>query len=290
MTTHLSVMLAWHDRAWDGHICDQPHLNAHCIVHQHIRDSRDDEKERGTAGKPLAELEGWLPPCSRDQGAYAERGFLITHQDPLEFRRLLAVSEDIPPYLSCPAPYRWMREEFVQEVCEAEDISLRGPDNPRSSGWVFEPDRQRELLKRFWGKLEPKNSLVFYYCNHGIPLDENSPRIIVGIGRIAEVGPQIYFGTTPKYQDQYPVWSRRITQAYPEQGFVSRTKNACGMVKALTISSAEFHGSHCFHSHMEGNMFLTTSRLPSLSALYNVWSSLRLMGTSLLTGKDASIG
>ena len=218
MTTHLSVRLAWHDRAWDGHVCDLPHLNAHCIVHQHIRDSRNDEKERAAAGKPLVELDGWLPPCSRDPAAYAERGFSITHQDPLEFRGLPAVSEDIPPYSSCPAPYRWMREEFVQEVCEAEDISLRGPDNPRSNGWVFEPDRQRELLKGFWGKLEPKKSLVFYYCNHGNPLDENSPRIIVGIGRIVEVGPQLYFGTTPKYQDQYPVWSRRITQAYPKQG------------------------------------------------------------------------
>ena len=38
MTTHLSVRLAWHDRAWDGHVCDAPHLNAHCIVHQHICD------------------------------------------------------------------------------------------------------------------------------------------------------------------------------------------------------------------------------------------------------------
>ncbi|WP_170180245.1 AAA family ATPase [Desulfoglaeba alkanexedens] len=111
-----------------------------------------------------------------------------------------------------------MREEFFQEVCEAEDLSIRGPDNPRSNGWVFEPDRQRELLKRFWGKLEPKNSLVFYYCNHGNPLDENAPRIVVGVGRIAEVGPQFYFGTTSKYQDQYPVWSRRTTQAYPDQG------------------------------------------------------------------------
>ena len=137
MTTHLSVRLAWHDRAWDGHVCDLPHLNAHCIVHQHIRDSRNDEKERGAAGKPLVELDGWLPPCSRDIAAYAEKAFSITHQDPLEFRRLPAVSEDIPPYSSCPAPYRWMREEFVQEVCEVEDISLRGPDNPRSNGWVF---------------------------------------------------------------------------------------------------------------------------------------------------------
>lgn len=106
-----------------------------------------------------------------------------------------------------------MREEFFQEVCEAEDLSIRGPDEARSNGWVLEPDRQRELLKRFWGKLEAHNSLVFYYCNHGNPLDENTPRIVVGVGRIAEVGPQLYFGTTPKYKDQYPVWSRRIAQA-----------------------------------------------------------------------------
>ena len=111
-----------------------------------------------------------------------------------------------------------MREEFFQEVCEAEDLTIRGPDEARSNGWVFEPDRQRALLKRFWGKLEHHNSLIFYYCNHGNPLDENTPRIIVGVGRIADLGPQLYFGTNPKYRDQYPVWSRRISQAYPDQG------------------------------------------------------------------------
>ena len=216
MNTHLSVRLAWHDRGWDGRVCDAPHLNAHCIVHQHIRDSRDDGKEREFAGVPLAELDGWLPPCSRDPAAYADRGFVIVHRDPLEFRKLPSVSEDLPPYSSCPAPYRWMREEFFQEVCEAEDLSIGGPDDPRSNGWVFEPDRQRKLLKRFWGKLETENSLVFYYCNHGNPLDENTPRLIVGVGRIAEVGPQLYFGKTS--EDQYPIWSRRITQAYPDQG------------------------------------------------------------------------
>ena len=218
MTTHLSARLAWHDRGWDGRVCDAPHLNAHCIVHQHIRDSRDDEKERKFAGTALSELDGWLPPCSRDPTAYADRGFVIVHRDPLEFRQLPSVSEDLPPYSSCPAPYRWMREEFFQEVCEAEDLTIRGPGEARSNGWVFEPDRQRELLKRFWARLEAHNSLVFYYCNHGNPLDENTPRIIVGVGRVADLGPQLYFGTTPKYQDQYPVWSRRITQSYPDQG------------------------------------------------------------------------
>ena len=72
MTTHLSARLAWHDRGWDGRVCDEPHLNAHCIVHQHIRDSRDDEKERRFAGAPLSELDGWLPPCSRDPAPLEE--------------------------------------------------------------------------------------------------------------------------------------------------------------------------------------------------------------------------
>jgi hypothetical protein len=38
MTTHLSARLAWHDRGWDGRVCDSPHLNSSCVVHQHIPD------------------------------------------------------------------------------------------------------------------------------------------------------------------------------------------------------------------------------------------------------------
>ena len=45
MTTHLSTRLVWHDRAWDGHICDHPSKNAYCIVQQHIRAGRDDDRE-----------------------------------------------------------------------------------------------------------------------------------------------------------------------------------------------------------------------------------------------------
>lgn len=218
MTTHLSARLAWHDRGWDGHVCDAPHLNAHCIIHEHIRNSRDDKKEFESKGVVLADLDGWLPPCSRDPAAYAKRGFVIVHKDPLEFRKLPSVLEDIPPYSCCPAPYRWMREEFFREICQTEDLSIQGAEGDRESGWVYEPDRQRELLKHFWGKINLHRSLVFYYCNHGNPLDENASRIVVGVGRVKELGSQLNFGTKPGYQDQYPIWSRRVTQDYPDQG------------------------------------------------------------------------
>jgi hypothetical protein len=221
MTTHLSTRLVWHDRAWDGHVCDHPSRNAYCIVQQHIRDGRDDRREDESAGLPLAKLDGWQPPCSRDPIAFSKLGYTITHNDPLEFRGLPSVEENVPPYSVCPSPYRWMREENFRSVCEDEKLDIRESDTPnKETGWVFEPDRQRELLRNFWGKLEKQKSLIFFYCNHGNPLDENLNRILLGVSRISQIGPQLYFRTKPpRFPDQYPVWSRCITHDFENQGF-----------------------------------------------------------------------
>jgi hypothetical protein len=114
-----------------------------------------------------------------------------------------------------------MREEHFRMVCETEKLNIPGPPNgDKKSGWVFEPDRQIALLKAFWGKLEAGSSLIFFYCNHGNPLDESLSRILLGVGRISNVGPQLYFGKKlPQYPDQYPIWSRCITHDYEKQGF-----------------------------------------------------------------------
>jgi exodeoxyribonuclease V alpha subunit len=85
---------------------------------------------------------------------------------------------------------------------------------------VFEPDRQIELLRHFWGKLEKDRSLLFFYCNHGNPLDESLNRILLGVSRITQIGHQLFFGKKlPKYPDQYPIWSRCITHDFENQGF-----------------------------------------------------------------------
>ena len=221
MSTHLYTRLVWHDRAWDGHVCDHPSKNAYCMVQQHIRDGRDDEKEDRAAGLPLADLKTWQPPCARDPIAFASRGYTITHNDPLEFRQLPSVKEEIAPYSVCPSPYRWLREENFRSICEDEKLNIRESDTKdKEFGWVFEPDRQIELLGRFWGKLETSKSLVFFYCNHGNPLDESLNRILLGVSRISQVGPQLFFGKKlPKYPDQYPIWSRCITHDFEKQGF-----------------------------------------------------------------------
>jgi len=112
-----------------------------------------------------------------------------------------------------------MREEAFQDICEKEGLSIRGPDDSdKDEGWIYEPDRQIKLFDHFWGQLEPSESLIFYYVNQGNPVDENASRIIVGVGRLKEIGDQVYFGGTDENGNQYPVWPRRVTQDYPAQG------------------------------------------------------------------------
>lgn len=218
MTTHLSVRLSWHDRGWDGRICDHPSRNSSCIVLDQIRASRDDALEDAHAGRPIAELQDWAPPCSRDPAAYSPIGYSYVHTDPLE-RGLAPVTELIKPFSSMASAYRFMREENFRAYCEQHGLRVRGPNNPQKDrGWVAEPDRQRALLDHFWGKIEPGSSLVFYYANQGNPLDEDLPRVIVGIGRIKAMSDQFFFGSTREFPEQYPVWARQITQDYPAQG------------------------------------------------------------------------
>jgi len=219
MATHLSARLVWHDNGWDGCLCQDPKANTSCIAHRHVRESRKDDEEQASAGVPLQQLKDRLPPCSRDTGAFSAHPYTVMHEDPLEFRRLLPVPEEVPAYSCCPSPYRWMREENFREVCEAESLRIRQADQAdKDDGWVMEADRQKDLLAAFWGKLEPAKSLVFFYCKDGHPFDVAAARVLVGVGRIRQVGEQVYFGTTPKHPDPFPVWSRRITQDCPAQG------------------------------------------------------------------------
>lgn len=58
---HLTLRVAWHDRAWDGHVCSSPSENAFCLALDRIHLERDDAYEDGIAGRPFAEIAPSLP-------------------------------------------------------------------------------------------------------------------------------------------------------------------------------------------------------------------------------------
>lgn len=199
MTVHLSARLTWHDSGWDGRVCREPLQNVSCLVHEHIRDSRDDAKEIEHAGRLLFEMD-YRPPCSRDPGVYSPDGYLITHRDPLFWRNLPPVDEELPPYTLSTSPYGHMFAE--------------------SGGWEYDPGSQLDNLTEFFDSLDTHRSLVFFYLKDGQPFVETSQRIIAGIGRIKNLGPQLFFGGPGDHQGRpYPIWSRAVTQSFPQEGF-----------------------------------------------------------------------
>ena len=48
---HLTLRVAWHDRAWDGTVCDHPRENAFCLALDRIRLERDDATRTELAGR-----------------------------------------------------------------------------------------------------------------------------------------------------------------------------------------------------------------------------------------------
>ena len=140
-------------------------------------------------------------------------GFTITHNDPLDFRNLPSASEELPRTPSALRPTVGCAEENFRSICEDESLDIRGPERPGKRDRLgLRARASSRTPQNFWGKFEQGNSLIFFYCNHGNPLDESINRILLGVGRISNIGPQLYFGKKlPKYPDNYPIWSRRIT-------------------------------------------------------------------------------
>jgi hypothetical protein len=197
------------------------------MVHDYIRQSRDDQYEVDHAGLHISKLEGSLPPCSRDISAFSPNPSVIVHHDPLGWRHLPQVKEELPPYSFCTSPYGRM---------------FSGKDD---TTWENDPKIQSDNLKEYFDPIG-NDSLVFFYVDHGNPLIEDpDERVLVGVARVDSVGDQLYFPQTKKYPDNFPLWSRRITLnpaqmvRLPYQEYLQKGLDASNMVCRVPNSVRE---------------------------------------------------
>ena len=62
---HLSLRVPWHDKGWNGTVCDNPKANGACLVLKNCAKNRKDDDEANVAGKSLKELEEEQFPFER---------------------------------------------------------------------------------------------------------------------------------------------------------------------------------------------------------------------------------
>jgi hypothetical protein len=168
------------------------------MVHEYIRDSRDEKIEKEAAGKHFSTIKNHEPPCSSDISLFSPISSRITHNDPLDWCNLPSFKEDLEPYSFCARPYGRM---FSSE---------------KGVTWESDPEKQLAQLNAYFGVIEEGRSLVSFYTNHGNPLvEEAGDRLLIGAARIVKKGPQLFFPKKADHPDDYPIWSHAITIDHP---------------------------------------------------------------------------
>ncbi len=210
MSFHLIARLAWHDSGWNGHVCSEPQKNTYCIgAHSYpvgmIATNRNLAAEQSDAGRNWAELKK-LAPCAYSVNAFGEDALTAFAEPPDYFKCKTKRKEwALPPATVCVWPY--------EEMYRAEAKKDGGHDAKKSKKFVDD----------FFGKIEKKSSLIFYYANYSNPFstDQDPCYVLVGVSRIIEVGDDLYYKECDeRTRERYGgyVWDRNITSNYPTEG------------------------------------------------------------------------
>lgn len=227
---HLSIRVPWHDRGWDGTICASAKGNASCLVLREVRESRDDEAEQLDGGKTILELQEQnrpMPACLGERGTfmsafpfdravahpYASFSPAHKHIKPATFHH--------PAYSAATIPFRWMMRDSAFELAQEFELDVDERREPEggwlgSNTWVQNYDNQRGLLNAFFSAVEPAKSLCFFYAKQA-PLSDTEDRVLVGVGRVLELGPLVDYVAQPGELNSY-VWDRAVVHSIRPHG------------------------------------------------------------------------
>ena len=184
--------MPWHDRGWDGHVCDAPLANSSCLALKFVAENRKDEIEDGIAGMRFEDLTpDQMPPCLQmsssflSSGSYMFQSIMAYSKWSKDHSHISPLTISVPSWGSLTIPYRWMLKESGFEI--ASDLGLdacmdREPSSPDWLGrtsWIQGFDNQKSLLEAFAAPLVEDESLVIFYATR-TPLCDDERRVILG--------------------------------------------------------------------------------------------------------------
>ena len=186
---HFTLRVAWHDSAWNGHVCQDPEKNIFCsgyhsLLSDRIRRNKEIllETEKKYAGKPVELMykeTGEIPPCFWSINAFGKSKLTAKHVNPAA-KKLDAIEEDLPPFSMFSWPFGF---SFVRDNDEYNEYGKypSNLDNVRAP--------------KFRNKIKEKQSIGFIYSKFSNPLSyEEMKYLVVGVGLISEKGEFHEFG------------------------------------------------------------------------------------------------
>ena len=175
MTWHITARMAWHDRGWDGRVCNNPAGNSYCTGSHSLlseRLAREKKVDCETCGDRLDQhLPEYQPPCFWTSSAFAPVATKTLHRHPFpQYRNELKIEDELP----ANAIYTWPFRLSITHASSAQH------------GQYF-PDLE-ERIDRYIKRLTPNRSLVFFYLNYDNPISADDYKYaLVGCARITDV-------------------------------------------------------------------------------------------------------
>lgn len=230
---HVSIRVPWHDRRWDGHVCDDPASNTSCVVLSRIAKAcRADRSLAGLEFETLKQKD--LPPCVEERAGFlSAQDITLRKQHP--YKEMSEATHGhfgltplrLEPYSAACVPFGWMLRQAVEGdpkkrlKGKAEALRLgydpaREPDLPFETSWIQDRDNQVVMLDTFFGALKPEDSLCFFYAKR-TPLSEDSRRVIVGVGRVTGVGNLVDYNYERPGSLKGVLWERSIRHSLRPQ-------------------------------------------------------------------------
>ena len=207
---HISVRVPWHDDLWNGNVCQSPKNNPFCLCLKRIQGAKDVAKEEPFAGKHFGSLEEKnCPPCVKENAGFlSAKPYKTLFQHPYQNRDtqhkyLKPTFLEIPPYSCLATPFRYL-QQTNQEELDAKYHLSEEEEAPFPSPWVYGRNRQYDILNWFRSEIST-DSLVVFYTKSGNPIDENSSRLIIGLGRVKRVDSMREYKS--ETAESYPFWS-----------------------------------------------------------------------------------
>ena len=181
---------------------------------KNICEGKNCEQEEKFASKDWSTLSyNDLPVCKGENGAFMnekpyKRRFNHVYQNKenLPHHFLKSKELEIPEYSFFGVPFRYMSRDNSGYIDERFPYFAPDEQDPftKKSAWVYGSQRQYDILGWFRSNIVAGESLVTFYCKNSNPVDEDSKRIIVGLGEICMVNPTLEYEST--INQPYPFW------------------------------------------------------------------------------------